>query len=263
MIDWSNSTAGMPTDFSASIRVTEETRVGFIADISHRIDAGEGFAVATLNLDHIVKLRQDPAFRTAYRQHSHVTADGNPVVWLSRLAGRRVELLPGADLIDPVLAVAASRGVPVALLGTTDASLDAAAASIEARHPGLSVAARIAPAMGFDPTGPEADDCIRQLDASGAGLCLLALGAPKQEIFAIHARTALPAMGFVSIGAGLDFLSGAQRRAPAWVRHIAAEWIWRMLQNPVRLVGRYVACLNVLPGLVLAAWRARSGPQGT
>nr|WP_092082511.1 WecB/TagA/CpsF family glycosyltransferase [Poseidonocella sedimentorum] len=233
------------------------TRAGFLGDIEAHLREGRGFTVATLNLDHVVKLQRDPAFRAAYARHSHITADGNPIVWFSRLAGREVELLPGSELIAPVAALAAAHGVPVALLGATEASLAEAGAALEAAHPGLRVAARIAPPMGFDPTGPGAADCIAALRESGAGLCFLALGAPKQEIFAAHAAAALPGMGFMSIGAGLDFISGAQVRAPLWVRRIAAEWLWRLAQNPSRLAARYGACIALLPRLTVLALRSR------
>ena len=62
-------------------------------------------------------------------------------------------------------------------------------------------------------------------------------------------------MGFVSIGAGLDFLAGSQTRAPAWVRAIAMEWLWRMLANPRRLALRYLRCALILPGLARDALR--------
>lgn len=64
-------------------------------------------------------------------------------------------------------------------------------------------------------------------------------------------------MGFVSIGAGLDFLAGTQTRAPEWVRRYAVEWLWRALSSPKRLVPRYLQCLAILPGQVFAAMRQR------
>ena len=54
--------------------------------------------------------------------------------------------------------------------------------------------------------------------ASGARICLLALGAPKQEILAARGFARHPQLGFLSIGAGLDFIAGHQTRAPVWVR---------------------------------------------
>lgn len=231
------------------ITVNVPLRENLLNDLDERLRAGRGFTLATLNLDHVAKLGQLPDFARAYRSHSHVTADGNPIVWLSRLAGQRVELIPGSELVVPVAALAAESGVPVALLGATDEALSGASATLEARFPHLRIVARIAPAMGFDPAGPEADDCIARLRASGAGLCFIALGAPKQEIFAARASSELPHMGFLSIGAGLDFLSGRQRRAPKVMRLVAAEWLWRLALNPRRLAGRYAHCILILPRL--------------
>ena len=57
-------------------------------------------------------------------------------------------------------------------------------------------------------------------------------------------------------------MSGAQVRAPAWVRAIAAEWLWRLAHEPRRLAGRYAACIAVLPGLTLRALATRKGRTG-
>lgn len=242
------------------VTVTVDDRAALLADIGQRLADGRGFSVATLNLDHAVKLGRDAAFRAAYAAHTHVTADGNPVVWLSRLAGQRgVRLVPGSELVVPVATLAARAGVPVAFFGATDASLKAAARALQAQVPGLRVVLTLAPPMGFDPAGPAADDAIRAIADSGARVVFLALGAPKQERFAARAQGRLPAAGFLSIGAGLDFVSGAQVRAPAWVRAIAAEWLWRLAGAPRRLGGRYAACIAALPGLTLRALAARKG----
>ena len=126
---------------------------------------------------------------------------------------------------------------------------------LAALHPGLRITAKIAPPMGFDPYGPEADKALEALRASNAQLVFLALGAPKQEIFAARAQRSLPNVGFLSIGAGLDFIAGTQTRAPRWFRQRAMEWLWRALTDPRRLAKRYARCALLLPGL---AWDALS-----
>lgn len=239
------------------VRVNMTDRARLMAEVSARLAAGRGFALATLNLDHLVKLPRDGAFRDAYAAQDLVTADGNPVVWLARLAGREVALLPGSDLITPLAELAAAQGVPVALIGGTEASLEAAAGALEARVPGLRVAARIAPPMGFDPEGAAADAALDALAASGARLVFVALGAPKQERLAARGRARHPEIGFVSIGAGLDFIAGTQRRAPRLVRRLALEWLWRAASDPARLAGRYARCALILPGHAIRAWRMR------
>ena len=258
MMNWSLSKS---VDETEPVVVNTPSKAALLAEIEARLKAKQGFTVATLNLDHVAKLRRDPAFRDAYSRHSHIVADGNPIVWLARLAGQEMQLAPGSEMVDPVTAIAARLEVPVAFLGSTEVALARAEKELVRRHPGLRVVARISPPMGFEPTGPVADAALEEIKVSGARLCFLALGAPRQEVFAMRAHAVLPQTGFLSIGAGLDFIAGTQRRAPAWVRAVAAEWLWRLATNPRRLGGRYAACLAILPGLTGAALRTRRGSR--
>lgn len=242
-----------------TIRVNMPDQTALIAELTRRFRAGQGFALATINLDHLVKLRVDPDFRAAYAAQDLVVADGNPIVWLSRLARQPVTLVPGSDLVLPLARLAAAEAMPIALLGTTEAALDAAARHIGAAEPGARIVARIAPPMGFDPDSDAAGALLRRIEASGARLCFVALGAPKQERLAARGRREAQSVGFASIGAGLDFLAGNQQRAPQWVRRIAMEWAWRMLSAPRRLVPRYAKCAAILPGEAMNALRQRPG----
>lgn len=226
--------------------------------VRERFAAQEGFALATINLDHLVKLAKDEAFAAAYLAQDFVVADGNPIVWLSRKAGKPVDLLPGADLVVPLAQWAAEEGTPVALIGSTEEALAAAEAALIARAPGVEVAACIAPPMGLDPESAAAEAVLKQAAEAGARMAFLALGAPKQERLAARGRQVVPQMGFASIGAGLDFLAGTQNRAPAWVRKLALEWLWRALSNPARLAGRYLRCIRILPRLMKEARAQRT-----
>jgi exopolysaccharide biosynthesis WecB/TagA/CpsF family protein len=145
----------------------------------------------------------------------------------------------------------------VVLFGSTTSSLEGAARALQAQVPEVKIARTIAPDFGFDPTGDAAKAMLRQIDSDGPCLCLIALGAPKQEEFAAFGRTLAPQAGFASIGAGLDFLSGHQQRAPEWTRRFALEWLWRALQSPKRMVPRYASCAAILPEQALHAWRLR------
>jgi exopolysaccharide biosynthesis WecB/TagA/CpsF family protein len=240
-----------------TIAVNMPDAAALLSEVRHRLQGGKGFALATINLDHLVKLARDPAFRETYAAQDLVCADGNPIVWLSRLARKPVSLVPGSDMVVPLAHQAVRADVSVALMGSTDAALSAAAEALTTRAPGLRIAARIAPPMGFDPQGADAARILDEIAASGAKLTFVALGAPKQEQFAAFGRARVPDMGFASIGAGLDFLAGRQTRAPKWVRAIAMEWAWRMLSNPRRLVKRYAECAVILPGEAVRALRQR------
>lgn len=242
---------------SGTVNVNIPDHEALNAAISRRFDAGEGFALATLNLDHLVKLASDKSFADAYLAQDFVVADGNPIVWLSRLAKKPVTLLPGAELVVPLAQLAASRSLPVALIGSTSLTLEGAATALRSHVPGLNIVAQIAPPFGFDSHSSAADELLDQAVESGARLCFLALGAPKQEILATRGRARAPKLAFASIGAGLDFLAGTQTRAPKWARRFALEWLWRMLNNPTRLFARYLSCFAILPSLAFDAYLQR------
>ncbi len=239
------------------LNVNIPDRAALLAMIGERLRKRQGFALATINLDHLVKLRRLPGYRVTYAAQDLICADGNPIVWLSRLAGKPLGLVPGSDALRPLLQLAARTGRTVAFVGSTEETLQVAADHLMRETPGLVVALRHAPAMGFDPKGAEAARLLGAIAAHDVGLCLIALGSPKQEEFAALGRRLAPQVGFASIGAGLDFISGRQRRAPAWVRAIAMEWLWRALSAPRRLVPRYAACAAILPGEAIKALRQR------
>lgn len=235
---------------SGPVEVNIATRAALDAAVVSRFRAGKGFALATLNLDHLVKLVDDRDFAMAYLAQDFVVADGNPVVWLSRLARQPVDLMPGADLVVPLARLAADENVSVALIGSTSAALEQAASALQSAVPNLTIAVCIAPPMEFDAQGAAAEVLLKQAAQSGAGMAFLALGAPKQELLAARARNVTPKMAMVSIGAGLDFLAGTQHRAPKLLRMLALEWVWRLMQNPTRLTGRYLRCIAIMPRLI-------------
>ena len=229
------------------VAISVPTWAALQARVTERLAQRQGFALATINLDHLVKLSRSAKFRAAYAAQDLVVADGNPIVWLSRLAGRPVELIPGSDAILPLARIAAKQGIGVALVGSTPAALSRARSYLEREVRDLSVVCLIAPPMGFDPEAAEARPIFEEITASRAGLCFVALGAPKQEMFAAVGRELAPNVGFAGIGAGLDFLAGTQQRAPAWTRKLALEWLWRAANSPGRLGLRYLHCLSILP----------------
>ena len=217
----------------------------------NRLTAGVGFTLFTLNLDHLVKRRADPAFRAAYGHATFVTADGAPIVWLARKQGVRIDRVTGADLVIPMCEAAAREGIPVAFYGSSTQSLARAAANLRRMFPRLRINFMEAPPQGFNPTSPAADDAARRMAASGARICFVALGAPKQEAFAHRVAARPPNLGFLGIGAALDFIAGDQVRAPKFFQTHGLEWAWRLATNPQRMAVRYARCAAVLATLVL------------
>jgi exopolysaccharide biosynthesis WecB/TagA/CpsF family protein len=212
----------------------------------------EGFSTNTLNLDHLVKLRRDPSFRQAYAAARIVTADGAPVARLARLQNELVERTTGADLVLPLAAAAARGRLPVYLFGSSSTVRTRASKQLSSSFAGgLSVVGYWSPPLGFEPTGTDADACIDRIIASGASICLVALGAPKQEKFAARAVARGVEIGFVSVGAALDFTAGVEVRAPLTLQRFGFEWLWRLVLNRRRFAARYLDCALLLGDLTI------------
>src|SRR3954470_3388720 len=116
-----------------------------VTSIVSAVQGGDNFSVCTLNLDHVVQLQQRADFRAAYRRARFVTADGFPIVVLSRLLGTRIERTTGADLVEPLCREAGKKGLPIFLLGSDDHTLATTASRLSKRFLGLKVAGTYAP----------------------------------------------------------------------------------------------------------------------
>jgi exopolysaccharide biosynthesis WecB/TagA/CpsF family protein len=222
-----------------------------VSSIVSAAQSGDNFSVCTLNLDHIVQLQRRPDFRAAYRRARFVTADGFPIVVLSRLMGTRIRRTTGADLVEPLCQAAQRNGLPVFLLGSNDRTLSLTAQRLRQQFQGIQIAGHYAPGRNFDPYSDEADSAIERIRDSGTKLCFVALGAPRQEVFAARCLDELDGTGILCIGAALDFIAGTQTRAPAITQKVGLEWAWRMLRDPRRLGPRYARCMAAVPRLVV------------
>jgi exopolysaccharide biosynthesis WecB/TagA/CpsF family protein len=236
-------------DLHVSTRPLAETA----ARICDTAGSTAALTVFTLNLDHVVKMQSDAAFRAAYTRAGLITADGFPVVLAGSLRGVRFNRVAGSDLIAPICAEAARTGKSIFLFGSSPDVLLQSSRALQDRNPGLRIAGTLAPPQGFSPTSEEARRAIETIAASGADLCFVALGAPKQELFADFAKHIVPTVSFVCIGAGLDFITGAQVRAPYWMQRSGLEWVWRVAKSPNRLLHRYLLCIAALPGFLARA----------
>ncbi len=212
-----------------------------------RAEAGEGFALFTLNLDHLVKLETSRDFAAAYGRAALVTADGWPIVWLAQRQGANPRRTSGADLVMPVVTGAAAQGSGVYFVGPGPTAQAAAIDILRHRHPALRVAGAEAPKFPAGETAADLaafdlDALAARINASGARLCFLSLGAPKQELLADALTALCPKVGFLCVGAALDFISGQAQRAPLWMQKSKLEWFWRLAGDPRRLTLRYVRC---------------------
>ncbi|NVK33872.1 MAG: WecB/TagA/CpsF family glycosyltransferase [Rhodobacteraceae bacterium] len=145
------------------------------------------------------------------------------------------ENLNGTDFV-PYLMAEIDHPLRVFLLGAAPDKVAKAAAVIQEKYPQhLVVGARDG---YFDPA--DRDAVCREVADAKPDLLLVAMGNPKQEEFIVENRERLGATVAIGVGALFDFMSGSVVRAPKVVRAVGLEWVFRLMQEPRRLFGRYV-----------------------
>jgi 1,2-diacylglycerol 3-beta-glucosyltransferase len=195
--------------------------------------------ICTVNLDFLVRAQTNAELARILARAELNVADGAPVVWLSRLSGRQVPgRIAGADLVPLTIAAAAAHGASVFLLGGQDGVAQTASMRLLARHPSLRIAGVYEPPLA---TIEELDDedIVGLVNASRADILIVALGHPKQELWIDRNRDRLRVSVAIGAGCCLDLIAGHVRRAPGWMRAAGLEWLFRLMQEPRRLVGRY------------------------
>jgi len=203
--------------------------------------AGCGGTVFTPNVDHIVLAEEDERFRLAYGQTDLSLVDGVPVVWASRLFSSRLpEKVSGSDIMRPLAGRAAARGWRVYLLGAAPGVAQRVKEIFERDYPGINVVGTGSPKIDIGKEVAEQQAIVEEVRATRPDILFLALGAPKQEIWAHRVRQLLKPAVIIGVGATFDFIAGTAKRAPPWVAAAGFEWLYRLAHDPRRLWKRYL-----------------------
>jgi len=211
-----------------------------------------------VNLDQLLKMLREPAFRDIILQCEQITADGAPIVWMSKLFRTPLpERVASVDIMEALLPVAAEKGYRIFMLGTKEDLLQRARASIEARYPGIQI---VGARNGYFTTDDE-PEIAAQINAAKTDILLIAITSPKKEQFVENNRSVLEVPFVMGVGGAFDIEAGLHRRAPKLIRRVGLEWTWRVALEPRRLGPRAVAQLNFLPFLAREIWARKVRPR--
>jgi N-acetylglucosaminyldiphosphoundecaprenol N-acetyl-beta-D-mannosaminyltransferase len=237
----SAATGSLPRIHIGSLPVDSVSLTQALDAIDSLVSEGQGGTVFTPNVDHVVQAEHDARFRKAYDAVSLSLVDGMPLMWASRwLKTPLPEKISGSDFVRPLMQRAAERGHRVYFLGGAPGAAELARQKLLLELPRLQVVGVDAPRIDMN-APPDAQRAIlERITEAKPDLLLLALGAPKQEIWGHEQRVNLPGVVVVGVGASLDFIAGTVRRAPRWISNLGLEWLYRLVQEPRRLAGRYL-----------------------
>ena len=222
---------GMPI---TNVNMTEA-----VGRVETYILSGRLHQIATANLDFARNSLRDPYLHRIICECSMVLPDGAPMLWASRMFSAPLrERVTGVDLIPELARLSEQKGYGIYLLGSSEASSQAAARILRERYPEMKLVGRYCP-----PLAPlhamDHEDLLRRIHEAKPQIILVGFGNPKQEIWIHRHKDRLPPAVVIGIGGSLDMIAGKLRRAPRWLRQLNLEWLFRMSQEPVRLLPRY------------------------
>jgi len=209
----------------------------------HLVAASNGnsrVTVITPNISHFIPFYRDPRYRQALSSAHILVPDGWPMAAICCLFSRSiVKRVPGSTLMLKLISLAERDSVDIALLGGRGNSAKIAAQALQTSFPRLNVSL-------CDPMPPEMFDdsqkmnnLLNLIEKIQPKIVFVGLGNPKQEVFSNeYLRQELGGV-ILNIGAGIDFISGVQTRAPIVIQRIGLEWAFRIYKEPMRLLGRY------------------------
>jgi len=235
--------------------VTEAYAVQTIVDAA---EAGIGHWTVTANLDHLRRYHSDPVAKDLIEEADLVVADGMPLIWASRMIGEPLpERVAGSRMVWSICEAASARRQSIFLLGGDPTVAERAAAIFQDRYVDLDIVGTACPPVGFQNDEAELSRIHDEITAADPAIVFVALGFPKQDLLIRRLRGSLPQASFLGVGISLSYVTGDVSPAPDWMCNRGLEWVYRLSQDPTRLIQRYL--VDGLPFafrlMASAAWR--------
>ena len=194
--------------------------------------------VCVANVHMLMEAHWNPEFAGVLKDADIVTPDGMPLVWMmKKLGATSQDRVAGLDILASICESAPKKDVSVFFLGSQKKILSGMRSKLKNKYPDLNIAAM--DPLPFRPlTESEDEALIQKINESGAGIVFVSLGCPKQEKWIAQHKDKIQAV-MIGLGGAFPVYAGLQKRAPRIVRESGFEWLYRWLQEPRRLWGRY------------------------
>lgn len=221
---------------NTNINVTDMDET--IAYLTEHLEELRGSYVCVSNVHTTVMAFRDEEYQMVQNSGAMALPDGQPLSIVSRRRGySKAQRVPGPDLMPEILKLSEEKGYRHYFYGSTPETLEKLRAVLKGRYPQLQIVGMESPP--FRPLTEEEDrETVRRINESGADFIWVALGAPKQERWMYDHKHRVNGV-MLGVGAAFDFLAGTVKRAPMWMQRLCLEWVYRISQDPKRMIPRY------------------------
>jgi N-acetylglucosaminyldiphosphoundecaprenol N-acetyl-beta-D-mannosaminyltransferase len=223
------------------VRVDDVSMDQAVARIAEFVRDGGTHHVVTVNPEFVMTAQQNPAFLHTLQRADLAVADGVGLNFAARWTGQRLRYrVPGIELCERLAALSAASGVRLYLLGAAPGVAEAAAAILDQRFPGVTIAGCFA----GSPQPTDEPEIHARIAAARPDILLVAYGSPAQDLWIARNQPLLKVPVAIGVGGALDYISGRVVRAPRWLRRLGLEWLFRLIRQPWRWKRIWTAVLR-------------------
>lgn len=207
--------------------------------ITGNLETLRGDYICVSNVHTTVMAFRDEEYRKVQNSGAMALPDGQPLSIVSRRRGyAQAKRVPGPDLMPAILNLSQEKGYTHYFYGSTESTLEQLKKNVLSKYPKVKIAGMYAPPFR-ELTKEEDDEITRRINDSGADFIWVALGAPKQERWMYEHKGRVGGL-MIGVGAAFDFIAGTVKRAPMWMQKLCLEWVFRIMQDPKRMIPRYL-----------------------
>lgn len=198
-----------------------------------------GKYVCISNVHTTVTAYRDEKYRAVQNGSALSLPDGKPLSIVQRHRGyENAGRVPGPDLMPEIFALSEKKGYRHYFYGSKQSTLDALKERLLEKYPKLNIVGMYSPPFRAL-TEEEDQEAVERINAVKPDFIWVGLGAPKQEIWMAEHENRVHGV-MLGVGAGFDFHAGTIKRAPKWMQELCMEWLYRISQDPKRLLWRYL-----------------------
>ncbi|PLW75877.1 WecB/TagA/CpsF family glycosyltransferase [Cohaesibacter celericrescens] len=181
----------------------------------------------------------EPETKALFEEADIIHADGEPLVRASRMLCKTPlpERVATTDLIHNTARLAQAEKASFYFLGASQDQVDLAVENMKRLYPGLIFAGHH---DGYVSKEQE-DGVVEEINNVAPDILWIGMGVPREQQFVSRNLSKLTNVGVIKTSGGLfNFLSGKNKRAPLWMQTWGLEWVYRIGQEPRRLLWRYL-----------------------
>ena len=231
--------SAIPTVAILGVKIADIDMPWLLNFTQDNIHALSGDYICVSNVHTTVSANDDPDYLAVQNGGILAIPDGGPLSTVGRKRGaKRMSRTTGPDYMEEIFKISADKGYRHYFYGSTPETLENLTRSISEKYPGIIIAGSYSPP--FRPLTEDEDaDVTSAICAAEPDFVWIGLGAPKQENWmAAHQGRVKGLM--IGVGAGFDYFAGNIKRAPEFMQKHNLEWLYRLFQDPKRLLKRYL-----------------------